>query len=387
MRREQSSIVISGMGMVTSLSLDADSGCAAIRAGLALPSQLDRFKVFTPEEPGGQPVTVHAVPGTHGFEGQVRLQRLLSAAFLDLFSKNTGPDWATTNTGFYVSVADPNRTATCLALISDEESRSERAEIEPSTPQETADNVLNLLNTCLKRAKWPGASVQALRQLCISGHPGALEALGQAQNDLAAGVVDCAIVLGVDSLLDLETLQWLTETELLKTPETPVGLIPGEAAAVLVVESAQSVRARNGVALASIGGVFMGVDSDTLQEAKTPRGTVIAKLLQQALPVTGWSKPDDFWAICDHNGETYRATEWGNAMTHLLGTHPVFDAPNLFYPVVSIGDTGAAAGAVGLCLAVAAHQRAWARSPSVAVTCSGDGGNRAVAVVSKGYDA
>ena len=61
------------------------------------------------------------------------------------------------------------------------------------------------------------AAVPPLRHLSEAGHTGFLRALDQASRDLVAGLVDVAVIGGVDSLIDADLLGWLESAGRLTT--------------------------------------------------------------------------------------------------------------------------------------------------------------------------
>ena len=82
--------------------------------------------------------------------------------------------------------------------------------------------------------------------------------------------------------------------------------------------------------------------------------------------------------ISDLNGEYWRAQQWGTAQPRLrsqMGAHP------LHIPATSIGDTGAASGALGICYAAQLFAQRVACSRTALVLSSSDDGHVACAVV------
>ena len=69
--------------------------------------------------------------------------------------------------------------------------------------------------------------------------------------------------------------------------------------------------------------------------------------------------------------------EWGNAVVRLVAQSPRFAEPVLWYPAASFGDTGAASGAVALCMAIRAFERGYAPAQTATIISSADGSNRA----------
>jgi hypothetical protein len=82
------------------------------------------------------------------------------------------------------------------------------------------------------------------------------------------------------------------------------------------------------------------------------------------------------WIVTDHNGEAYRALDWGHALVRLGAIAPGFRSAPLLYPALSFGDTGAASGGVACCLVVEALARRWAPADAALVLSAADGPER-----------
>src|SRR5688572_32863799 len=92
MNEPHGEIVISAMGLVGCLAVDAVNACAAARAGLSRASELP-FQVI--DEETGEPTSVvgFEMSGmTDGFEGAGRLTRILQLALADLRRGLVSPD-------------------------------------------------------------------------------------------------------------------------------------------------------------------------------------------------------------------------------------------------------------------------------------------------------
>ena len=69
-----------------------------------------------------------------------------------------------------------------------------------------------------------------------TGHTAGFEALRVAPELLEGGTIAACVVCGVDSLVNAVTLLWLERHFRLKTPANRDGVIPGEAAAAVLVQ-------------------------------------------------------------------------------------------------------------------------------------------------------
>jgi 3-oxoacyl-[acyl-carrier-protein] synthase-1 len=217
--------------------------------------------------------------------------------------------------------------------------------------------------------------------LAQRGHAGALMALKSGVAALAAGKIDACVVAGADSYMDLETLEWLEDTEQLHGAgrrNNAWGFVPGEGAGVVMLmrrEKTESIGLRP---FGRIAGV--GVD---LEEKLIRTGTVCLGIgLTGAFKQVFAHLTDDLRvtdAYCDMNGEPYRADEYGFAVTR---TREYFVSPSEFIaPADCWGDVGAASVPLLLILATIAFQKAYAKGDVTLVWASSDTGVRGAALV------
>ena len=303
--------------------------------------------------------------------------RLLAAGLTDL--RGAVPELARAS-GFYLSVPDPRRCYTGLDLIAHEETRHALAKEAMKQPEGDAlhEQTQALLSQAAEMAEWRGRP--DLRFATSSGHAGVAEAMERAIEDLGGGVVEEAIVGGVDSLLDERTLQWLHNTGRLKTDALPAGLQPGEACALTHLRLAPIAHGSRS-ALANVQLVRVGEESDPLISGRPSRATGLVEALAALAEPAGWRTADRAWLITDQNGESYRAAEWGNAVCRLARRYPAMAESVVWRPAASFGDTGAASGAISVCLAARALQRRYAPpAPAVATMCS-DGPRRGALLI------
>ena len=402
--------------MTCSLGLDAVTACAAARSGLTRSLPLDCFSVQSPEDGSIEAAIGHPAPlVTAGFEGNARLVRLMQAALTDLLRNIDRPP-ENKRTAFYLSLPDPDRLGTGKNLMQEEgfvkkeepetvsedddpsndtelSLTEEEEEIEKDDDTDGDDLFVNLMEESTepyrigtkaqamlqKAAQLSGWSQQLqLRGVAVSGNTGVAEVVQNAIHDLSSGEVDCAIVGGVDSWLDENLLMWLEDTGRLKTPASPVGFQPGEAAAFMLLQNMQIYEACPCRGFTSIIDVRIGEEQNTLLSGTISKGRVLANLLAETAEPTRWSQVEAPWLIVDQNGEIYRALEWGNASVHLLSKNAAFVSPILWCPAASFGDTGAASGAVAISTAIRAFARNYALHQEVAVVSSSDGACRSV---------
>lgn len=343
-------MAITAMGMMSSVGRDAETACASIRAGLQRPRELHYFGVLDSEEQESKPLVARPIHGvTNGFIGMGLWLRLAIAACRDMQSRvpalreADSEFWSRTGLLAITPAIDPLRFA--------EDEVISAPDFAPRYVQALA-GVLN----------WPLRP--ANMQVLPLGHAGIMEAIIRAERAIAAKRLDRIIVVAADSYLDPLSLDWIDANDRLKTDDNPFGLIPGEAGCCLMLEAAQ--------AAAGLAELDVAVTAQqSLDGAERRNGVGLADAIAKSLAAAG-AKGFSGMAIIDLNGEPWRAQEWGAARVRLGGQ--VGDDVRWTFPADSLGDVGAAAGAVGVCMAVAALQRGYAGDSMVLVTASSDSG-------------
>jgi 3-oxoacyl-[acyl-carrier-protein] synthase-1 len=369
--------------LVCSLGLDVATACAALRAGVVRPATVDTFVVGTLDDFGG--ATVHAACVlTHGFEGDARVLRLLHAAFDGLQTQSEAP-WKTARTGFYVSLPHPDRQHTGFELIADEDlrrqeiSRWEGIQAARHSPDDGWQRARSLLERASVLAGWE-QSVN-LRAFSMTGNTGVAEMIDAASRDLSAGAVELAVVGGVDSLIDSSSLQWLERRRRLKSSATSAGLAPGEAGGFLLLETVPHAQLRGAEILAVLQSSVLDREEHPQLAGSISLGEATARVLARTAPLADWSLEAPPWLIVDQNGENYRAQEWGCALTRVVEDHPGFQDPVVWYPVTSVGDTGAASGVVQTSMALQAFHRGYAPARQVVLLAGADAGHRSATLL------
>lgn len=362
--------------MITSLGHDAATSCAAARAGLSRACTIPEIE-FTFDLTGeAEPVIAHAVPFlTRGFEGHARLQRLLFAGLSELKTQFNDDLLKTGPIGFYLSVPDPARTLRGHELMTSDGARAdcvERANESGNEPSDT-EFAQDLLAIAAAQAGWPGEI--HIRYVSLAGHAGGLHCIALAKNELDAGHIATAIIGAADSLLDSETIAWLHSTNRLKLSGMPVGLMPGEACAFLLLSN--NAREND----AEIIGIGISAETKTLWSGATSVGEGLASALDQVAERAQWEQDSPAWVICDQNGEVYRANEWGHVATRLRGAWPALESPIAWMPAASFGDTGSASSLVAVCIALQAFKRNYAPTDYAVVMSSSESDSRAALVV------
>lgn len=381
-----SALSITGCGMVCSLGVDVATSCAAARAGIVRPEELSYYPVRSPEDGSaasaiGHPASLLA----DGFEGDARLLCLAVGALADLEGRFPRERWESKRVGVYVSVPDLNRSQKRLESTPDDIA-SGRATSGRTALAGNLDAEQNrgrvLWESIVDRCDWPAA--QWFRYSTTCGHAGVARALTRAWSELVANTIDIALVGGVDSLLDEDTLAWLEETNRLKTPSNAVGFQPGEAAAFLILEKTTAVVGPRDQ-LARLSAVCLGEEPHTPFSDEPCTGSGLADLMCFNEALKSWRASGFCWIISDQNGEGYRANEWGNVVVRLAQRVGPSTQPLLWYPAASFGDTGAASGAVAMCVASRAFARKYAPFSDVGIVSTGETSARSVIHLTAAY--
>ncbi|NRF66448.1 hypothetical protein HLB44_05585 [Aquincola sp. S2] len=379
---EGGGVLVAAAGMVCALGYDAASACAAARAGLSRAAVLPHYRARSGVEGDEEAIIGHAASlFTAGFEGEARLLRLLQGALADLLAGALDPALWLRRVGLYVGLPDPMRTAGGVALMSEPPAGAGEDD-DPPEPEELARRTpaavtARLLDQALRLAHWPGAPMR--RHLSTGGQCAGAELIAAAANDIQQRSVDVAVVLTVDSLLDEDTLTWLHHTGRLKCDAAPAGLQPGEAAVALALLPAQDAAAAPDEALRLIRLAFDSEDKAQI-EGEVSSGEALARVVDAALARPADGAP---WLFSDHNGEVYRANDFGCALTRLRAGHAGFAAPIVWYPALSFGDTGTCAAPLAIAMALQARSRRYAPADSALVCCAADGRGRAALLLQR----
>lgn len=369
-------LVVTGRALVGALGPDAATACAAFRAGLSRASELDYYDAGGPSL-GSPGLRAHSAGGlTHGFVGPARLSRLLSACLRDLAGQAVMRELDPRRTGCFVALPAPGRTLEGAQAIDEPELREQQLQAarEARVPS-SRDYASAILARGLGDSQWQRL-VDGLVPV-TAGHASVAQACLLAAEQLQHGAIEAAIVIAMDSLLDVDTLEWLSLLKRLRTEDRPAGVVPGEACCGLVLQSAAVARRQGLRALCAIKAIGIDGDARNILVGMPSTGAVLAGLIDELTQRTA-AGAEDCWLMVDHNGETGRAAEWGNSLFHLTRRHASYASAQVWYPATGFGDTGAASGGVAACVAISAWERAYAASDRAFICSAADGPQRAV---------
>lgn len=353
-----SAIAVTGLGMVSSLGHDVVTSCAAARAGLSRAAELDTFSVYSEEEWAEVPVVGHRVAGfADGFEGIGKLVRLTSGALADLLEYAGLRDAKFGRTGFYLNLSS--------GFVRQKHAERRRAEEEDGAgePAGEPDVVREFCRGALidRATDLNGIRVPRARQFVHFGdHAGIVTLLWDAAQRLRSGELERCIVGGVDSRVEGEFLEAAVALGLVKTPENQHGFIPGEAAAFLALEPLDRALARG----ARVEAVLEAPAAANEPQHRLWGDPSVGLALSHSIVATLGALPErgegTGLLVGDLTGDPHRAAEWGYALVRVLHHFPALQDPAQWYPAISFGDTGAAAGAVGACMTVRGFARGYA---------------------------
>jgi 3-oxoacyl-[acyl-carrier-protein] synthase-1 len=228
----------------------------------------------------------------------------------------------------------------------------------------------------------PGVRIRL--ELRPQGHAAVLAALEEALRLLMENRIKIAVVGGVDSYHDPETLAWLRENQQWLGEDSRSAFAPGEGAAFVALMRRGEGKRFNAMDGPSLLGVGMASEARLIKTDETCLGEGLTSAVRQAIAGLQSEKEvvDDVY--CDINGERYRAEEWGFVALRLGAAFR--DATVYRTPVQGCGDLGAATGAVNIVRCMQAWRRGYAKGPRALVWGSSEGGLRAAALLAAPKD-
>ena len=215
---------VSGMGLQSSIG-GVVTAAAAFRCGMSRAEELPEWPYFDEVEQDDHILVGHPATGVApGFQGIARLLKLGTNALKDLGASVDLASLDLARTGVFL-VLPPN----C-------------AEVE-RRPGELLQRLCTIARL--------RADAQSQRT-SFEGRVGIANAIRDAQTQLENGRLDHVVVGAIDTFLTAERISTLIESGEIKTEDNPVGLVPGEAAAFILLEQMEGTRRRSGRTVAFI---------------------------------------------------------------------------------------------------------------------------------------
>lgn len=348
-----SPMVVAAIGAYSPLGPTWEQTCASIRAGLTRFADHPYYESLTPDPEWDEadPLRCSTMPGPDWQEMLDEPERLLAL------------------------VMEPFRQV--IAKMTLRRQYLERGGIIMALPSEhdfpgvgTSDT--GILTELLERTGLDGFR---LVERSDGGQAGVFLALRDAMSRIRSGELDYCLVGGADSYFIDSRLERLDKSWRLRTDRNPDGFMPGEAAVLLLLTTPQRAADLGTVPLCRVGEVAVATEREKIDGERASTGQGLAKAIGGAL---ARSRPPA-WVLCDLNGESYRAFEWG-LMQARLGEF-LGEMKQLTHPADCLGDVGAATGA--LLVACAAHGFARLAAPEgpVLLWAGSDDGTRAALTV------
>ena len=375
-------VSISGIGLSTSLGGYADA-CAAHRAGLTRFSARDDFKIMSPGDDEPQAVTVSPVNNLFIYQGIAKTIRLIKSAYEDLVGSLKGQP--PQDVMVLLALADPLDRELDLDLGS-EATRAERLQTHMDALIEPLFNSINPdLNDAPMQAVY-GDRIAFAR------------VLKKATDFIAEGKAQHCLLLIADSLLDEFALERQLENNQLKTNDNPVGYIPGEGAAAILVSAASADKSKLlGIDVATdltadvIQPLNANVDDNTHSTSdsvaaedtsnKAKFGARLSDLIRKQ--VSPNEQPHWFPQIySDMNGTESRAIEYGTLQVKLKQYYPQAHFLPEQIPALTFGETGVLSGALALSMIFASRERGYMSHKEHLIFLSESSGKRASIKVS-----
>ena len=348
----ETTLGITGVGLVTPVGLTAPSSAAALRAAISRLGELGDYEI---EEPDGEvftPVGARVPIVTEGYRGPERMLHFARLA-LDEALADAGCADGSVDVHLFLGLAEPSHAGRVL------------------------DHGEWIAEGLRRRAERSAAS--ATVEVLAHGRAAALEAIR-----LAADAADregvIAVAGGVDCWSDPLGLSDLHERGRLKYGEMPSGILPGEAAGFVVIESLEGAAEGGASVHATLAAAAAA--EEPVEEDKPSTAAALTEVLRAVGSLVTVPTP---LVVSDLNGERARALEWTMCLPR--GVFPYEGDLRHWTPADCIGDTGAASGAVTAGWAALALARGYGHERQAIVWGGSDGGMReALLLLAPGED-
>jgi 3-oxoacyl-[acyl-carrier-protein] synthase I len=337
-------MILTHPGLVCAVGLNAAAACAAMRAGIA------GFAELPYRDNLGEPIVGAAVPGlSPDVKRDERLILLLEKALRDCLE--SAAFVRTDTVPLLVGLAEPGRPGGDDSMAGVSISRLQKRLARKFHPE---------LSRCLAR-----------------GHTAGFELLKAAREVLQNSDIPACLIAGVDSYLNAPSLAWLDQQGRLKTLDNPDGVIPGEAAAAVVVQRAAD--AKSPAAVAQVVGLGFGFEEAGILSDQPLLGLGLTAAAKAALAEAKVEMHEVDFRLSDVTGESYGFKEQALALGRLMRQRR--EELPLWHAADSIGDTGAAAGLIHMSMAGLAWQKRYAPGSIAACHGSAVAGERAAAIL------
>ncbi len=337
-------LAIQSVGLVSSVGMDAASSCAAIRA------RLSRFEELSFHDQQGNPIIgAPAIEVAGKYQGGKRLVMMLLGAIRECVSS-------------YQEHEQKHGRPLVLLIATGELGRP--------------DYERNLPSWLLAQVKAElGVIVSPESAVLSEGQTGFFAALARARLLMSTGQVNSCIVSAVDSYLNVGALKWLEKHNHLKTKANCDGIIPGEAAAAVLI-TREKLGDRP---LANILGLGFGQELSYQQENTPNVALGLAEAMRQALKDAAVPLQAIDFRVGGMTGERYGFMEASTAVARIQRVHK--DEFKLWVPAEKLGDVGAALPAAMVIVTVMGILKKYAPGPRALLFVTPNSAKRAACVV------
>ena len=330
-------------GLVCSVGLNAQSACAAMRAGIS------GFEELPYLDNQGEPIVGAFVPTLpFDLKREQRLIELLVLALEDCLSQVSTRSLE--KIPLLVGLAEPDR---------------------PGGGAKLAEQIVKKIEHRLEKRFHPQYS-----RAFPKGHVAGFEALQVARELLQqdSGIPAC-LVCGVDSYINASSLLWLDQHDRLKTEDNSDGVIPGEAAAAVIIQRQPTAKAS-----IKIIGLGFGYEQVNILSAEPLLGLGLSEAARKALAEAGIQIHETDFRLSDVTGESYGFKEQALMVARLLRVHQEEGYP-IWHCAEYVGDLGASAGVSQLVIAFQAFLKGYAPGKRAIGYTSAVTGERAVVIL------
>lgn len=217
-------------------------------------------------------------------------------------------------------------------------------------------------------------------EVCARGSAGAAFALPKALEALAGRQMDALVLGGVHTDYDPEIIADLAAQGRLHGPKNLDAVIPGEAAAFVVLmreSTARRLRLEPAARISGVGSATARARPDNDESVFDAKGLTTAVRAAAAELVTEQLRAG--WLITDHTFESSRILEWQTMATR---AHALFGSPyHLESPAQRLGHLGAASLPLAIALAAEGWKRGYAPSAIAMALAGSEAGERGAIVL------
>ncbi len=334
-------VAILASGMVTAVGLTAASTCAAIRCAIS------NFTETRFMDKGGEWIIGAQVPLDEPWRGRTKLVKMVAPAIKECLVSLAGI--APAKVPLFLSVAEPERLGRLEGL----------------------DHTL-LMEIQVEL----GIQFHPESKVIVEGKVGGATALALARQWIYGRRSDYCLIAGVDSYLVAESMTAYQDQGRLLTNVNHDGFIPGEAGTAILVGSAIEAIGSSIFCL----GIGKGQERATVLSEEPLKADGLVVAINAALADSNCAISNLDYRITDTNGEQYYFKEATLALDRILRNRK--DLFEIWNPVDSIGEVGAAIGPCLLGIALRAAQRSYAFGRGPLCHFGSDRGERMALVLS-----